>query len=267
MGVSINTSKALGVIAGTSIIAPQTSSFTNTHSILLDGIDAYVDCGSNGTLNFERTDSFSFSFWVKRNSTGTNDVMVARQNATGNQRGYFVNLNTSDRLVIQLRRDTSNNSQRLNVQSTTLINTTNWYHIAITYDGTSTVNSFKMYIDGERDVITNKLGTLSASIQVPSAVFCIGSLHTGVAAAADALMDEIAVFDSVLTDGGVSEGQTAGGEIAEIYNSGTPNDLTSLSPISWWRFEEGSGTSATDSGSASNTGTLENTATFSTDVP
>ena len=265
MGVSINTNKTLGVAAGTSIIAPQSSSVP--YSILLDGTDAYIDCGTASELNFERTDSFSFSFWVKRNSTGTSDVVIARQNAAGNMRGYFVNINTDDQLVIQLRHNTSNNSQRLNVQSTSLIQDTNWHHMIITYDGTSTVNSFCMYIDGRKDVVTDKLGTLSDSILAPTAPFLMGTLHTGIAAPADVYLDEVAVFDSVLTDGGVGEGQAAGGQVADIYNCGIPNDISSLNPVSYWRFNEGSGTTTADSGSASNTGTLENDASFDTDVP
>ena len=61
MSVSININKTLGVAAGTSIIAP-TDNFTNTYSISLDGIDAYVDCGTNGSINFDNTDTFSFFY-------------------------------------------------------------------------------------------------------------------------------------------------------------------------------------------------------------
>ena len=34
------------------------------------------------------------------------------------------------------------------------------------------------------------------------------------------LFDEVAYFDDILTDGGVSDGQIAGGEIAELFNNG-----------------------------------------------
>ena len=55
--------------------------------------------------------------------------------------------------------------------------------------------------------------------------------------------------------------------ISTIYNGGTPNDLSSLSPLTWWRFEEGSGTTAIDSGTGGNNGTLINGTAYSTDVP
>ena len=45
-----------------------------------------------------------------------------------------------------------------------------------------------------------------------------------------------------------------------------PNDISSLSPVGYWRFE-GTGTTATDNGSGANNGTLTNGVTRSTDIP
>ena len=47
-----------------------------------------------------------------------------------------------------------------------------------------------------------------------------------------------------------------------------PNDISSISGlVSWWRFEETSGTTAIDSGTGGNDGVLDNTAVRSSDVP
>ena len=73
-------------------------------------------------------------------------------------------------------------------------------------------------------------------------------------------MDEVAIFDSAVTDA----------NIATIYNSGVPGDLTDLSPFHWWRMGDevsGTGTTITDLGSASQDLTLENGPTFTTEVP
>ncbi len=83
-------------------------------------------------------------------------------------------------------------------------------------------------------------------------------------------MDEVAIIGSALSDGGVSTGQTAGGDIATLYNSGVPGNLSSFNPIGWWRMGDddgGTGTTITDQGSGGNDGTLINGPTFSTDVP
>ena len=84
------------------------------------------------------------------------------------------------------------------------------------------------------------------------------------------MFDEVAIFNTALSDGGgLSIGDTAGGDIATLYNSGTPGDLSSFNPTSWWRMGDNnsSGTTITDQGSEGNDGTLVNGPTFSTDVP
>ena len=73
------------------------------------------------------------------------------------------------------------------------------------------------------------------------------------------LIDEVAIWNS---------DQSA--NVSAIYNSGTPDDLTSLSPVHWWRMgdnDSGTGSSITDQGSAGVDATLVNGASFSSDVP
>ena len=72
-------------------------------------------------------------------------------------------------------------------------------------------------------------------------------------------LDEISLFDS-----------DKSANIATIYNSGVPTDLTSLSPVNWYRMGDNdgaTGTTITDLGSGSNNGTLINGPTFTTNVP
>ena len=69
--------------------------------------------------------------------------------------------------------------------------------------------------------------------------------------------DEFAIFNTELSSENASV----------IYGSGQPNDLTDLSPVAWYRFEEGMGTTAIDSGSGGNDGVLTNGVAYSTNVP
>ena len=79
-------------------------------------------------------------------------------------------------------------------------------------------------------------------------------------------MDEVSVFDSELS----------ASDVTTIYNGGTPNDISSLSPVSWWRMGEeanysGGTWTLTDQGSGGNDGTSTTIpappAQPSTDVP
>ena len=59
-------------------------------------------------------------------------------------------------------------------------------------------------------------------------------------------------------------------DITAIYNSGVPTDLSSYSPVGWWRCGDndgGTGTTVTDQGSGGNDMSVNNGATFSTSVP
>ena len=73
-------------------------------------------------------------------------------------------------------------------------------------------------------------------------------------------IDEVAIFSTELS----------ASDVTSIYNSGVPNDLSSLSPISWWRMGDGDTfPTLTDNGSGGNNGTMTNmtSGNIITDVP
>ena len=74
------------------------SGFSNTLSTRFDGVDDYVSMGN--VLNFERTEAFSFSFWVARAAINAHTLCISKMNPSGNRRGYFININTSNIVTI-----------------------------------------------------------------------------------------------------------------------------------------------------------------------
>lgn len=230
-----------------------TPPFTNLYSTEYDGVDDFVDMGD--VLDFERTDAFSISLWFKRTRSGVSEFLIAKQESSGNFRGYTVLLPSDDNKITFLLRHSLAGYGRLIVDGTTAITDTNWHHAVVTYDGSSSTSGVKIYLDGSDDTGAVQ-GTLSATT-VNSIPFQIGARNGGNEFSGN--IDEVAVFNSELS----------ASDVTAIYNSGTPNNLNDLStpPLSWWRFEEGSGTTAADSGTGGNTGTLVNGTAFSTDVP
>lgn len=228
-----------------------TPSFSNTKSIQLDGVDDYVDMGN--TLDFTNTDAFSISCWFKRTRSGVSEFLVAKQESSGNFRGYALLIPSSDNKVTIVIRNNTASSGRLIVDGATAITDTNWHHIVMTYDGSSNVSGINLYLDGNNDTGATS-GTLSATIS-NSTSLQIGARNTANEFSGN--IDEVSVFNSELS----------ASDVTSIYNSGTPSDISSISGlVSWWRFE-GTGTTATDSGSGGNNGTLVNGVTRSTDVP
>lgn len=148
----------------------------------------------------------------------------------------------------------------------------NWHNVIYTWDTTDTYvyNSttyngvLKLYLDGTlvnfgqsnfashngtanaQDLIGIDSGTVFDKIKIGARWNNNNDI--------DMLTDEFAIFNTVLD----------ASDATNIYNSGVPGDLSSYSDlVGWWRFEDDS----TDSSSNSNSGTLTNGATFSSDIP
>ena len=146
---------------------PAGSSFTNNFSLNFDGTDDLVSAGN--VLGFERTDAFSISAWVKRNSS-KNQMIVSKRLSSGNLTGYSLRItNSTNQLQVQLR---SAGSNRLILNGSTALDT-NWNHVVLTYDGSSNISGLNVYVNGSNDN-GSTTGTLSLSI-LNSAEFNIGA--------------------------------------------------------------------------------------------
>jgi hypothetical protein len=153
----------------------------------------------------------------------------------------------------------------------------NWHHVVLTWntsesytdptDSTSYTGTMKLYVDGtlvnfgQGAYVNNGLTATAVGLNgIPSSTVFdklrIGARFNG-GNDMDALFDEVAVYNTDLSASNISA----------IYNSGSPNDLSSLSTstnlVGWWRFED----NTDDSSSNSNSGTLTNGATYNSSVP
>ena len=103
-----------------------------------------------------------------------------------------------------------------------IINTTfevdRWYHLTLTYNGTSA----KCYIDGD---ISKGFDVIAGNLDLTSSTkFNLGST-TSSTNRWDGFISNTAMFNYELTSS----------QAILIYNNGTPSDLTSLNPIGWWK--------------------------------
>ena len=226
------------------------SSFSNTKSIALDGMDDFVDMGD--VLDFDRLDSFSISCWFKRTTSGVSEFLVDKSQGSGDYRGYSILIPSTDNKIYFTLRHTLPNF--IQVKSNTAITDNDWHNLVITYSGSSLISGINIYIDNVNDTGTGT-GTLSGNT-ITAQPFQIGARNG--ANNFLGMIDEVSVFNSQLLPS----------DITTIYNSGVPNDITSLSPLSWWRCgDNDTSPTLTDNGSGGNNGTMTNFTTFSTDVP
>ena len=193
---------------------------SNSYSGEFDGVADHIDFGTSG---FDYTSNFSISGFFKQDDAGFN-TLICRRN--GNN-GYIIYLNSGDLNFF---------ANGTNVNFGGSINTTSWYHFVITHTG-STVTC---YLNGS---LLNSGSTTIVS--AGSINFYVGRNNISGAYYLNGFMDEIAVFNRVLTSN----------EAFNIYNN-----KIYLGPSTLWRLEN----DVTDS-FGTNDGT-NNGVTFSTTV-
>lgn len=248
----------------TDIIGTQTSPFTNEYSMSFDGVDEYFNVADNVNLSFGNgvTDSpFSFSTWVKM-TDATRFYLLSKGLVFSTNYEYLFNTDALDRLGLYLY-DSSQNSRIGRIYNTALTGFQGqWIHICSTYNGNGLSSGIKLYLNGTQvDNLDSNSGTYVA-MENGNRNMNIGRTETGVYA--NGLIDEVSIFNSELS----------ASDVTAIYNSGTPTDLSSLSPLSWWRMGDGdtwggSSWTLTDNGSGGNNATSVNMeeADRVTDVP
>ena len=222
----------------------------SNYSMDFDGSSQYISFGSSSSLL--TTGGFSVSWWMKTTVTADDPIILMDDWASGNRNWKIESLSSSS--VIRFYVFASTN---VIVLANTSINDGNWHHLLATYDGTSNADGLKLYVDGGTPFTATASSTGIRSTS--SAEATIGATSGGGAFRLEGTVDEVAIWNS---------DQSA--NASAIYNSGAPNDISSLSPLSWWRMGDGdTAPILTDNGSASNDGTMTfmSSANFVPDVP
>ena len=213
---------------------PTGPTFTNTRSLNFDGSDDTIVVG-----NILPTRSiFSVSFWVNINNVSSEQVFV--DNRDGNHDGWSIYAKSSN-IVFKIG-GLNSPTKSISGQSG------NWLNVVCTSDGSTKI----IYINNDGSPSSHTASytvDVSANLTIGGKAFTSGRRLGGD-------LDEVAIFTTVLSPD----------DVATIYNGGVPGDISSLNPFLWYRFEEGSGTTATDSGTGGNDGTIDG-ATYSTNVP
>jgi len=127
----------------------------NGGSIVFDGVDDFVEIQNQ--IQFDQTDPFTLSSWVKSPSVGDNQII---NNENSSYTGYRLNINGLANIEIGLR---SSIFDDIAIETLNSINTDIWYHIVGTYDGTSNASGMKIYINGVEESTNILSNTLTSS--------------------------------------------------------------------------------------------------------
>ena len=197
-----------------------TPSFTNTYSLAFDGVDDYLETTKTAALT-----TASLSMWVKVSGNfGVNERQSLASNDDFNHGRDFIIADTptttNDAYIAMFAGGIIYG--KTSASGGIPINDGNWHHLVWTYDGTAgTSASINMYVDGQNQY-SNASYSSYWSYEIKFQYF---GKPTSANTYFSGSMDEVAYFNSILS----------ASDVTSIYNSGVPNDLTSLNPIVWLR--------------------------------
>ncbi len=102
----------------------------------------------NRDLDFDRHQPFSVAIWVKITKEGLEGPIFGNTNGDfEGYRGWLCKLNPDGTLSFQLNHVWPDNS--IDYQTKDVVPTHEWFHIALTYDGSSSADGVDFYINGE----------------------------------------------------------------------------------------------------------------------
>ena len=256
-------SLGLGLGGGKSATSSGTSGgggapFANQYSVSFDGSDDYMDVNGVAT-DIAGMTNFSCSAWIKKDTAGSFPIIFRAASSTSTHIGFY---EYNNYLVVSCNNGGSFSEAWDNGGVNIADN--QWHHVLMTYEKTGATNStVKGYVDGNLRITNSGTGVISSSIDEAA----VGRRPNGTGGGDlyyPGLIDEMAIFNTTLSSS----------DVTAIYNSGVPADISSLSPVGWWRMgdgtEAGSGATVFDMSTNSNNGTLNNIASpngFVTDVP
>jgi hypothetical protein len=229
------------------------SAFTNTYSTDYDGIDAYISTDSTYS-EVDGDSQMTLSLWTKLDNVASFRIFAsATRDATLNNFVFML-----CHINAQLRFFTSSTGQY--TYSNSVLTAGAWTHIAVFVDKTQGTSGTrcKIFINGQDETAANSQNT--SVLETSNAPLYIGENQNGKYSPMLGNIDELAIWS----------GTDLRNDVSTLYNSGVPNNLNDnglTAPTSWYRFEEGSGTTIADSGSSTNNATIQNSVTFEADVP
>lgn len=227
-----------------------------------DGTNDYVAVADNSVLDVGSTADLTLSGWFYRDTFTTDDTIIAKRNGiAAGDIGYLAYIDdATDQLIFEV----SDGVDEYSLTSTSTFASTGWNHYTIVWDQDSAANS-EIYINGVANSATDS-GTIGN----------IGDLSNALVLAEGAESDAGNPFDGKLDEVRVYNRAISATEIQSLYALGQSDKVNSSVSqpqgtgrldsglAGYWKMDNGSGTSATDSSTNGNNGTLTSGPTWTT---
>jgi len=191
-------------------------------------VDDYINIG-NG-INFEYTDAFTYSFWVNPDAVSGVKYLFSKYDSG---RGVLMYFNSSGgatpaAILFNLYNTNSGSTatrKRITTTTGNILTKGVWSNIVITYDGSGLGSGIKLYKNGVSQTVTVTQDNLQNST-IANTEDAYLSSYNGASSFFVGNQDEFAIYNTELS----------AADALAIYGAGQPTDLTSLSPIAWYRM-------------------------------
>jgi hypothetical protein len=202
-----------------------------------DGSNDFIDCGNDSSLQF--SSSFSISAWVKINDT-SNNAIISKDSSGSTGSGYHIDFRSGNQVHAW-----AYNATNKVIKTGLSINV--WYHIVFVFESSGGTNGTQsLYVNAQTpstNSITNFAASTVKNLRIGNSEVISGFNTNG-------LISNVSIFNSNLSSA----------QITNLYNNGSPNDISSLNPVSWWKLNaadtfDGNNWTIKDYGSGSNDGT------------
>jgi len=199
--------------------------FTNQYSMSLDGVDEYAK-GSSTFSELDGGDKFTLSMWVKVTSLAVGRMLFhIPKNTTSSNSQVLVWLRNTGSLDVSV--STTGTYMRSN---TGVITAGNWHHILLCFDlsQATAAQRIRPFVDGI-DVF-NAANNPPTTFPTSTGAIWLGEEANGYSNTFLGNLDEVAIWTS-----------DERANVSDIYNGGTPSDLSQLTtpPSHWWRMGDG----------------------------
>jgi hypothetical protein len=228
----------------------------------LDGTDDYVTVTDNSALDVGASADVSLSGWFNRESFTTDDTIIAKRNGiAAGDTGYILYIDdATDQLIFEV----SDGTDEYSLTSVATFVTAGWNHFVVVWDQDSASGS-ELYINGVANTATDA-GTIGNIDDLSNAVAFRTGAESDAGNPFDGKLDEIREYNRTLTTGDIQSLSDQGGgtRVNSAVSNAQGTGRLDSGLAGYWRLDDGSGTSATDSSSGGNTGTLNYGPTWGT---
>ena len=217
----------------------------NTNSIQFDGFSSYVSISPQ--TGFEITSAITIEAWINPTSFGFDQAqnsIVCKHGWSSGEGGFVLRCGGTGQLSFNIAGIDAN---QIPVSWVELISQTNvltlntWMHVAGTFDGFE----MKCYVNGNLAGTSSFTGSIAPSLSYPLAIGRLADPVWGPDRYFAGSMDEVRIWNRALSQAELQSG---------MNNHIDPTTATGL--VSYWRMNEGSGSTLYDVAGTNNGGLI-----------